>query len=379
MKAAVFGENTIGAWNFATDSNNDSQDVVSNWWSNYSDYRLRRWREELDELTELTGIAKSDICRYLGVTYTKGIGFYDKLPKKRSMYIGIGMALKQPLETINTWLTRYGMKKKLYVKDLEEDLPWIHLICVNYRDRVSDHNYYKEFENCKNSIHKQYLKCWEENIEKDQVTLLVESSIQSIDYDENYSELKRFVAFNIDSFKTAYIKPRTMLNDYVRMLIGVGEKNLNGSKDTLNSLRGYLDDSMINYLSGSIETINVIDRRSGRRTLQFKRIPKGKRAHISLALALGMNRREIDRYLVLMGFATLDAVNKEEGLLLNAMTSWEKKHPVPKRYKQWYFQKDSSKNMSDTEALMAVQQMLDMRQDLQIMFTERGYSFPYMK
>lgn len=382
MTNEYFTENTIGAWTFATDGSNDSKAVESNWWSNFSDYRLKRWREELDDLSEITGITMDDICRYLGLTYSKGIGFYDKLPKKRSMYIGIGMALKQPLETINTWLTRYGMKKKLYVKDLEEDLPWIHLICANYNDRQTVRNYYKDFETCRKEAHRQYLKCWEENIQSDSMTMLVESSLQGVPFYENYEALKRFITANIDSFKTAYVKPRTMLNGFVQMLISAGKGSKTVSMESLsslNSLRGYLDDSMINYLSGTVETINVIDRRSGRRTLQFKRIPKGKRAHISLALALGMNRREIDRYLTMMGFAALDAVNMEEGLLLNSMTAWEKQHPLPKKYKQWYFYAEGTRMPAPEEAVRAVQQMLEMRQDLRIMFEDRGFSFPYLK
>lgn len=382
MRNEYFADNTIGAWTFATDGSNDSNAVASNWWSNFSDYRLKRWREELDDLSESTGVTMDDICRYLGLTYSKGIGFYDKLPKKRSMYIGIGMALKQPLETINIWLTRYGMKKKLYVKDLEEDLPWIHLICANYNDRQTFRNYYREFETCQKKAHKQYLKCWEENIRSDSMTVLVESNLQSVAFREDYDELKQFVSDNIDSFKTAYVKPRTMLNGFLKMLISAGEGSRTTSSDSmtsLNSLRGYLDDSMINYLSGTVETINVIDRKSGRRSLQFKRIPKGKKAHISLALALGMNRREIDRYLTMMGFAALDAVNMEEGLLLNFMTEWEKQHPLPKKYKQWYFGREGAKKPSAEESVRIVQQMLEMRQDLRVMFEERGFGFPYLK
>ena len=367
------GEGTVGAWNFAVNSNNQAGEVESNWWQFFSDYRFRRWREELDELTEEQGVSLQDICRYLGVTYRKGIGFYDKLPKKRNMYIGIGMALNQPLETINQWIVRYGMKRKLYVKDLEEDMPWIYLICCNYRDRSTKRNYYSEYEACKQAAHSTYLKCWEDGVSEDLLTQIIETDLQSIEYDAQYEGLCRFVMCNIDSFKTAYVKPRTMLDQCVERLIlaNAGSDSMDAVV-SLNSMRGYLDDSMINYLSGDVDTINVTDLKSGKRTLKFKHVPKSKKAHISLALALGMSREEIDRYLMMMGFARLDAVDIEEGLLLNALVLWEQEHPLPGKLR-------GSEELSDNERLLAARQMLQLRQDLQEMYQSQGRELPYLK
>jgi len=372
-------ENTIGARDFAADSNRKSDEIEANWWQFFYDYRLRKWQEELDELTEEAGMTFQDICRYLNITYAKGIGFYDKLPKKRTMYIGIGMALKQPLETINNWIVRYGMKKRLYVKDLEEDLPWIHLICANYRDRQSERNYYDSFEQCQEAAHETYLKCWEEGISGDQMTMLVETDLQNVPFDIGYSGLRQFVMLNMDSFKTAYVKPRTMLDQYVETIINAGRK-LEGSDDyvSLNALRGYLDDSMINYLSGSIDTINVVDLKSGRQTLKFKKVPKSKRAHISLALALGMPRESIDRYLTMMGFASLDAVDIEEGLLLNVLSVWEKKHPLARRFAKAITSAEKP-HFSEAEEKQAVQEMLNMRRNLKEMYRNAGRQFPYLK
>lgn len=376
-----YAENTIGAWDFASDRNHASREVESNWWQYFSDYRLRQWRQELDELTEVTGISHEDICRYLGVTYAKGIGFYEKLPKKRTMYIGIGMALKQPLETINIWLTRFGMKRRLYVKDLNEDLSWMHLINANYRDRVSGRNYYREFDACRQAAHDTYLRCWDEKIEANEQTMLVESDLQNVQWDSGYTGLSRFVMMQMDAFKTAWVKPRSMLNDYVECILRTGRSGqLPYRLTSLNSLRGYLDDSMVNYLSGRIDTVNVIDRRSGRRSLQFKSIPKGKKAHISLALALGMERKEIDRYLTMMGFAALDAVDMEEGFLLNALAVWEGEHPQPRRFMKSYLESGDRQGAAKTrEAARAVEQMLHLRQDLSAMYEEWGRDFPYLK
>ena len=136
---------------------------------------------------------------------------------------------------------------------------------------------------------------------------------------------------------------------------------------------------MINYLSGDIDTINVIDLKSGIRTLKFKQIPKGKKAHISLALALGMSREEIDRYLTLMGFAQLDAVDPEEGLLLNALENWEKSHLLPQRFRNAESSGGSEPPLSEKEKAEAARQMLLLRQDLSEMYRMRNRKFPYLK
>ena len=368
-------ESTQGAYDFASDSKRKPVEVESNWWQFFSDYRLRCWKDELDELVEETGVSLLDVCRYLNVTYSKGIGFYDKLPKKRSMYIGIGMAFKQPLETINTWIVRYGMKRKLYVKDLDQDLPWMYLINSNYQDRRTNHNYYRDHESCRSAAHETYLKCWEADIQGENITIQVETDLMNVRYDPAFDGLRRFVMSNMDSFKTAYVKPRALLDRYVKDYIQTGKEN-EGAVVSLNSMRGYLDDSMINYLSGSVETVNVIDLKSGNRTLRFKHIPKSKKAHISLALALGMGRIEIDRYLTMMGFGSLDAVNIEEGILLNMLTMWEAQHPHQKHMRPGSEELDS---LLPEERKEIIEERMHLRQDLQEMYIYIGREFPYLK
>ena len=357
---------TRGAYDFAADKRKKPVEVESNWWQFFSDYRLRCWRDELDDLVEMTGISLLDVCRYLGLTYSKGIGFYDKLPKKRSMYIGIGMAFKQPLETINNWIIRYGMKRKLYVKDLDQDLPWMHLICANYKDRKTSHNYYKDYEYCRAVAHETYLQCWEAEIRGDQITVQIETDLMNVKYD-------------MDSFKTAYVKPRILLDKYVRNYIEAGRKSEGeDAVVSLNSMRGYLDDSMINYLSGSVDTVNVIDLKSGKRTLKFKHVPKSKKAHISLALALGMNRTEIDRYLTMMGFGCLDAVNIDEGILLNMLSLWESEHPKQKWLKL-SGEEDDTDGLHTEKRQEAMAERIHLRQDLQEMYYAAGRVFPYLR
>ena len=92
---------------FANDSHNSPQDVNLNWWGLFSNYRMKKWKQEINDLCKKTGISLEDVCTYLGVQYSSLPSFYRKLPKHREMYIGIGMAYQLPLETINRWITKY--------------------------------------------------------------------------------------------------------------------------------------------------------------------------------------------------------------------------------------------------------------------------------
>lgn len=99
-------------------------------------YMLRSWRNTLDRLAGETGVSLEAVSEYIGAACNDGEpGFYVKMPRKRSTFIGIGMAFRQPSEVINQWITDYARKRRLYVKDISEDLVWLYLI--NAKDRKS--------------------------------------------------------------------------------------------------------------------------------------------------------------------------------------------------------------------------------------------------
>ena len=137
--------NTIEAKDFAVNAENSVEEIKNAWWEMFSNYRVKRWRQELKKQSERTGMSFSRVCEYIGTEVSETPGFYKKLPKSRETYIAIGMAYRQPAEVINKWITRYGSKRALYVKDILEDMIWLYLINANYRDNVSDKNYYREF------------------------------------------------------------------------------------------------------------------------------------------------------------------------------------------------------------------------------------------
>ncbi|MBQ6622637.1 MAG: hypothetical protein IJH75_07355 [Mogibacterium sp.] len=344
-----------------------------------STYKVRSWRHTLDQLTRETGIGLKQVCEYIQAAYNEdGVSFYVKIPRRRSVFIGIGMAFRQPLEVINGWITCYGNKKKLYIKDQSEDLVWIYLIEANLRD-TSGKNYFRAYEEYQAAANAAFRERWDEIILSREATADVEISLGQAEFGEEYEGLKAFVAEHIDAFKTAYARARKYLDGYLDLILEGGTA-VDGREalTSINSLRGYLDDSMINYLAGDSETIHVLDRRTGKRTIRIKHVPKGKRQHISLCLALGMTAEELDEYLELMGYAPLDISDRDEGLLLTELKDWERRHPLQGAYKQQFFGKDPSVLLTESEKREAVEEMLQLRADLTEAYHARGLNMPYI-
>lgn len=388
-------------------------------------HRNKEWRDTLDKLMEETGIGIVQIAEYIGVPYNeKETSFYAKLPQKRKKFIGVGMALGQPLEVINDWILKYSGKRRLYIKDISEDLVWIYLIGLNYRyrqqltkdgsacvDAESDSsfiNYFRMYEECQNAAYITFRQMWDEVILNSLDTSDLEVKLEDIRYDEKFEGLREFILDNMDSFKTAYTKPRKMLDGYVKCILkglSAGRKedveqsvnagisdNRNGDSDVrftsrlkLNWLRGSLDDSMINYLSGNSETHHVIDRNQGVRVVSTKHIPVSRKTHISMCLALGMTGEEINQYLGLMGFAPLKQENNTERILVEALKTWEKAHPLQSVLKNMCIDDNSEettsgcekKTLSSSEMYKAAESMLQMRLDIRDEFARQGLAFPY--
>lgn len=319
---------------------------------NYKNYRQNKWKKELRTLAEQQGKSARDICRYIGIPESDVPRFWMRMPKQREYYIGIGLCLGQSLGTINRWLKQYGGLRQLYVKDIKSDLVWIYLINASLKFN-DDRNFYKMYDDVCEQVDLAYTRIWNDNEGSMIDTDALYDEYKYLTYDDESIELLRFVEENFENFKTAYAKPRKMLRDYLNMLLD-GLNAAGQERWTLNSLRGYLDDNMINYLSGNYMCINTIDQKDGRITSRMKRVPKSKRAHIELATALGMNLDDVDRYLMSMGYAPLDPTDMQEGRLINLIMNWEIQHPEQRALIDGR-QTDPSKMRKGAES------MLDMR------------------
>lgn len=378
--------NTIEAKHFAESPENSVEEIKNAWWEMFSNYRVKRWRQELKKQAERTGISFSQVCEYIGAEASESPGFYRKLPKSRETYIAIGMAYRQPAAVINRWITRYGSKRALYVKDILEDMIWLYLINANCNDKTSDRNYYLEFDEARARIEELYNEIWEQDINEHMGTADLEDDFRYIEYDDEYFALKRFVSENLDSFKTAYSKPRKLLDEYVANILRTKNEHVtSGRKWTLNTLRGYLDDSMINYLSGYSESINSYDKAKACRTSAIKHVPKNKKAHVALCMALGMTVAEIDRYLEMMGYAPLDGIDRHEGPLINILKKWDDMHPLQRKYKEKYLLGNVDMELNCREELGAVNEMLQLRSDVKDIYEGENFNnegkkekFPYM-
>ena len=315
----------------------------------------------------------------MGVSYSHITAWYKRTPVKRETLIGIGMAFRQDLDLINDWIVRYGDKRKLYAKDVLGDLIWIYLINCNTADPDGDTNYYRLYDECRDSIRETYISIWNEHIEHSRDTADVADDLNRVTYDPRFKGLRAFVVENIDSFKTAYSKPRKMLNKYIQTILDTHTAANDGQRTPINFLRGYLDDAMINYVTGSEESIHVMDMKSKGMTVKMKPIPKLRKTHIALCLALGMTVNELNTYLDLMGYSKLDPEAEEDAHLIEALESWENKHPDVAKFKRAKIIGDTCDKISEKDCLPAVSDMLMLRSDLDYEYSEHGWKFPYMK
>ena len=236
-------------------------------------YRLRGWRSTLDRLVAETGTSLADVSEYIGLSGGNDVPvFYTKLPRRRSTFIGIGMAFRQPAEVINQWITSYAGKRRLYVKDISEDLVWLYLINANLKDTSNSTNYYLRYEEYQSVAYAAFRERWDELNIGIVETADVEFSLGQADYGPEYDGIKAFVAEHMEAFSSAYSKPRTFLDTWLQQIIATCREDPEQTIiSNLNSMRGWLDDSMINFLSGDCSTVNVIDRKTGKKCINIKK------------------------------------------------------------------------------------------------------------
>lgn len=343
-------------------------------------FTLRSWRNTLDRLAKETGISLKDVSEYIDAACSdEKPGFYVKLPRRRSVFIGIGMAFKQPVDVINQWIVDYGRKRKLYVKDISEDLVWLYLINANQNDKTGRINYYRRYEDYQSVAYAVFRERWDEVSLGFAETADVEVSLGQADFSSEYDGIKAFVAEHMDAFSSAYSKPRALLDRWLQQIISTCREHPEETViSSLNSMRGWLDDSMINFLSGDTSSVNVSDRRTGKKTINIKRIPKGRRKYIAMCMALGMTADDINQLLEMMGYAVIDASDSADGRLLMALTEWETAHPLQRAYKNRYFKNDVSAELTPSEEFQAVRDMLHLRRDIEETYRHKGYEFVYM-
>lgn len=345
--------------------------------SETSQYNIRTWQEMLDGLEKETGITKADVCDSMGSKYNgPETSYYVKLPRSRKTFIGIGMAYKQPLDVINEWILNYSDKRRIYARDISEDLVWAYLISANLSDD-SGKNYYAAYDEYQAVAHAVFRERWDEIIMGHQDTKGVEILLGQNDYSGEYDGIKAFVAENMDAFKTAYDKPRSFLESYIdTLLIRHEGDSAAGKFKSVNAMRGFLDDSMINYISGSSQTINVIDKKSRKRSVKIKHIPKGRDFHIGLCISLGMTEKEISEYLKLMGYSKLGSFRNDDQLL-ECLDKWETGHTAQRRYKDVRFWKDSDDELTPELTERALEEIVFMKNEIKEMYLKDGLQFSY--
>ena len=69
-------------------------------------------------------------------------------------------------------------------------------------------------------------------------TVVIDSKLETVGPDPAFEGIRAFVAENMDSFKTAYAKPRGMLATYVNTILGTYSQANDGIATPVNFLRG---------------------------------------------------------------------------------------------------------------------------------------------
>ena len=344
--------------------------------------KVRKWRQILDALLVENEKNLKWLCDYIGSAYNENsVSFYEKLPKRRTTYIGIGMAFHQSLDVINGWILSFTDKRKLYVKDISEDLVWIYLIQMNHDSPDSEINYFQRYEECQSVAYSAYREVWDDVMLGSLGTTDVEVRLDKAEHDQEFKGLRQFIVNNIDSFKTAYTRPRAFLERYLNaLLLSNAEDKESMSLNNLNRMRGYLDDSMINYLSGDSSTINTVDRFTRTRTINIKHIPKNRKFHVSLCLALGMTVPDINYYLDMMGYKPLDSDDRLERVLIDLLERWEEKHPLQRKFKQELIYPERQPELKNRASDFAgvQEELLFLREEMYFGFKERGLPYPYI-
>ena len=257
------------------------------------------------------------------------------------------------------------------------------MIKLNQEQPDTGVNYYHKYEECQSVAYAAYCEVWEAAVSDSLSTADLEVKLDKEEHDQGFAGLTRFISQNIDSFNTAYTRPREYLNSYLSSIFRTEGSGEDGKFTNLSSLRGYLDDAMINFLSGDYTTINTFDRATRRRSLRIKYIPKGRKFHISLCLALGMTAREINCYLDMMGYAPLQEEDKAEGLLIKLLNEWDASHPFQRAYKETLLSAHSGQAEEKAPSSFGVntafrEELLFLREEMYNRFKERQVPFPYL-
>lgn len=387
-----------------------ARDVINTHYSDGDDrYRTEAWKKEISLLLKEKGKTEKDLIKYLYPEKTSGKSILiSKRPKKRDVYIGIGLYLRQSEEKINEWIVRFSEKKTLYIKDcFADDLAWKYLIKASRESHEAGINYYKMHEEVKDIIIREYERLChvrQDNIQGIQeckssngtayLNQAFQNEIKKPDV-KNFRDLKLYVASHFSSFESAYQKAREYLiiraQKMARLMKAYNDNTVNIvlSKDARliygipsdpeHPFNFFLNENIINismrnYLCAE-SNIAAIDKMKHTR-----------KAHIKMCLSLALTSVEIDEYLELMGFEPLSAVLDEEYILLYYLSKWEKSHDkvMYLRWKCGFIEDiDNSikekyrKGLDKIDMVKTVTDMAYMRILLKIMYQNDSISFPY--
>ncbi|MBR4342922.1 MAG: hypothetical protein IKP88_09510 [Lachnospiraceae bacterium] len=245
--------------------------------------RKEQWQQKINEIINNTGYTKThfaELCNTSRVTVDKWCK--GSIPKRRDIFLTIGLAANYDLEEMNLFLQRYGQYPELYSKSLE-DCVCIFVIKNYNEDRVQ--KYREILERIKKNIIRS-----DESDNADVGTVEFRDKLFNV---KDEDELDRFITDNSAIFSKAYYN----LYTHVKMSIEVNSNS--SSAFEMAEAQGW---------SSSL-------RQCVSKIYQRKWYPTRNKI-ISLGLHLGMDHEEIDEMLGEAHMEPLYAKNIFESIII---------------------------------------------------------------
>lgn len=396
----------------------ETEEVKQTWLKKIGNrYRLRKWRQELNQLVKETECSLAWIAHHINVGVSESPSFYNKLPQEKETYVKIGLILGQNRETVNRWITKNSKKPALYAKD-PIDLIGIYLLDSKlddyqpeykvrmYMDCISEFKVQTESlrtikriktrkdlielarVNKKGITKHMYIKCafnigmTEEQINevlelagydketfyRPMGTIEIEKNIGNRKFSDN-AALIRFVHGNQNSFKGMKASAREYIKRHVEALIQSKNRVKGELEPTWTAFKlkemDHISNALYNFIMGDLESAQI---------------PKKKSTYIMYAIELGMSLNQINQLLEIAGFDKLSISDSKDGFaefyLTPLLLGWENTHTAAKNWREKYVN-DNQTELSLLEEREGLGEILSMRNDLIHLYNKEKIEFPY--
>lgn len=251
-----------------------------------------QWKIKINNIVARSGLTQEKFAEKCGVTRITLRDWLNKgaIPRKRELFLKIGMAAKYDQEQMNELLTRYGGYSGLYSKNLEDCIA-IFVINRNYGDEAAE-----KYRYILDEFTRRYSPKQGEN----------EELMSTARFDEKLSDvrdmdaLERFISENLPVFTQNYYR-------FYAYIMSFLESNNMISSANIASLA--LNQEWSSSLRSSVSEIR-----------QKKWIPNRNKV-LSLGIHFGFNHEQMDEMLEVAHMGPLYSKNVFESVIIYILES----------------------------------------------------------